>query len=272
MELAGEIWEFTRTELARLFRSGKGLVLLVLFGLVEGAGGALYALLSKSAFGQLLSAGLLAFNGASDRAMAEHLMGIPVPILWAWTSMVVVLPTLILLMGYDQVSGELATRSVRYLAFRSRRESWALGKAAAQLLALAGLTLIVDVVVLGFSLVSVPNIEAGPALFWTLALWALTLVYGFAYVALVTMVSSLFRSPFLSLAAGAALLLVLFIARLLTSWIDAIHPLRFLLPGTYSDGLLSPNASAVLLSAAALLGFAAVFLAGAITSLRVRDL
>lgn len=273
MELAGEIWEFTRTELARLFRSGKGLVLLLLFGLVEAAGGTLFALLSKSAFGQILNAAILAMLGAgSDRAMAEHLMSIPVPILFAWGFALLVLPALVLLMGYDQVSGELATRSVRYLAFRSRRASWALGKAAAQLLALAGLTLLADLVVLIFTLISVPNVSAGSAIGWTFALWALSNVYGFAYVGLVTLISTFFRAPFLSLVAGAGALVVLFIARVLTGWIDAIHPLRFLLPGTYSDGLLSSNGSAVAISVAALLAFSVLFLAGAVTSLRLRDL
>jgi len=273
MELGREIIEFTRTDLARLFRSGKGLVLLLLYGLVEGAGGVLFAVLSKSGLGQLMNSGLLAaVASGGDQAMAERLQQIPVPVLFAYWFTLFVMPLLVLLMGFDQISGELSTRSVRYLAFRSRRSSWALGKALAQLIALFGLSLVANVVVLGVSLVSVPNIAIGPAVFWLVVLWLLSIIYGLAYVALVTLVSTLFRTPFLALVAGAVALVGLGIVGLLGRWVDALHPLVYLLPGTYSSGLISPNAATMGMSILALVCFAVVFLGGAIGVLRARDL
>jgi ABC-type transport system involved in multi-copper enzyme maturation permease subunit len=273
MELGREIVEFTRAELSRLLRSGKGLVLLLLYGLVQAAGGALFAALSRSGAGQLLSSGLLAMVASGgDQALATRLQQIPVPILFAYWFTLFVLPLLVLLMGFDQISGELSTRSVRYLAFRSRRVSWALGKALAQLVALFGLSLIANVVVLLFSLLTVPNISFGPAVLWLLVLWLLSVVYGAAYVALVTLVSSLFRTPFLSLACGAMVLVAMGIAGLVARFSEALHPLSYVLPGTWSSGLISPDLATAGASVGALLGFAAVFLGGSVAVLRARDL
>jgi ABC-type transport system involved in multi-copper enzyme maturation permease subunit len=273
MELSREIWEFTRTDLARLFRSGKGLVLLVLYGLIEAAGGVIFALVSKSAAGQLMSTGLLAVVASGgDHAMQEHLQQIPVPILFAYWFTLFVMPPLVLLMGFDQISGELSTRSVRYLASRSRRVSWALGKALAQVIALFGLSLAANAVVLIFSLATVPGIAFAPALGWLLALWLLSLIYGAAYVGLVTLISSLFRTPFLALAAGAVALVVLGTAGLMARWIEQIHFVSYALPGSYASGLISPDVAVAAGSAAALLGFAAVFLGGAVGVLKARDL
>ena len=273
MELGREIWEFTRTDLARLFRSGKALVLLVLYGLIEAAGGVIFALVSKSAAGQLMSSGLLAIVASGgDKALQMRLQSIPVPILFAYWFTLFVMPPLVLLMGFDQIAGELSTRSVRYLAFRSRRVSWALGKALAQVIALFGLSLAANLVVLIFSLATVPNIAFMPAVGWLLALWLLSLIYGAAYVGLVTLVSSLFRTPFLALAAGAVVLVAFGMAGLLARWIESIHLLSYALPGSYAQGLISPDISVAVGSAAALLGFAAVFLGGAVGVLRARDL
>ena len=273
MELGREILEFTRTDLARLFRSGKALVLLVLYGLIEAAGGVIFALVAESPAGQLMSSGLLAIVASGgDKAMQEHLQQIPVPILFAYWFTLFVMPPLVLLMGFDQISGELSTRSVRYLAFRSRRISWALGKALAQVVALFGLSLAANLVVLVFSLATVPGIAFASALGWLLELWLLSLIYGAAYVGLVTLISTLFRTPFLALAAGALALVGLGMAGLLARWIDSIHFVSYALPGSYASGLISPELSVAAGSAAALLGFAVVFLSGAVGVLQVRDL
>jgi hypothetical protein len=273
MELGREILEFTRTDLARLLRSGKGLVLLVLYGLVEGAGGVLFAVISKTPIGQLVSGGLIATLAAGDdKLLGERLSGIPAPLLFAYWFTLLVMPMLVLLMGFDQISGELSTRSVRYLAFRSRRVSWALGKALAQVVALFGLSLAANVVVLVFCFISLPEVDATTAVSWLVILWLLSVVYGIAYVGLITLVSTLFRTPFLSLVAGAVALVVLGIAGLMTRWVDALHPLSYALPGSYSSGLISPNAVVAATSVAALLGFSAVFLTGACGVLRARDL
>lgn len=273
MELGREILEFTRTDLARLLRSGKGLVLLMLYGLVEAAGGVIFAMLSKTPFGQLLSGGLVASLAAGDdQALGARLASIPPPLLFAYWFTLFVMPMLVLLMGFDQISGELATRSVRYLAFRSRRVSWALGKALAQAAALFGLSLLANVVVLIFCVVSVPDVNLSSAIGWLAVLWLLSVVYGIAYVGLITLVSTLFRTPFLSLVAGAVALVSLGIAGLMARWVDGLHPLSYLLPGNYSAGLISPQLPVVMTSVAALLAFSALFLGGAVGVLRARDL
>lgn len=273
MELGREILEFTRTDLARLFRSGKGLVLLMLYGLVEAAGGVLFAVISKTPFGQLIAGGLVAALAAGDdKALAERLASIPSPLLFAYWFTLFVMPMLVLLMGFDQISGELSTRSVRYLAFRSRRVAWALGKALAQAVALFGLSLAANLVVLVFCFVSVPEVSASAAVAWLAILWLLSVVYGIAYVGLVTLVSALFRTPFLALVAGAVALVVLGIAGLMARWVEVLHPLAYLLPGSYSAGLISPDVAVALTSVAALLGFAALFLGAAVGVLRARDL
>ena len=273
MALLAEIWEFTRVDLARLLRSGKGLVLLLLYGLVETAGGVVFAMLARSEAGQVLNSGVLqSFAAGADSDLAARLHQIPVPILFAYWFTLLVMPVLVLLMGFDQISGELSTRSVRYLAFRSRRVSFTLGKALAQVLALFGLSLCANVVVLLFTLFGGTVIPLGTAVFWLVVLWLLSVVYGLAYVALVAFVSSLSRVPFLSLVAGAVALVAMGITELLGRWYDAFHVVAYALPGTYSSGLVSPHPSTALGAIGALLAFTAVLLSAAVAVVRTRDL
>src|SRR2546421_727711 len=105
MELGREIWEFTRTDLGRLLRSGKALVLLMLYGLVQAAGGVLFAFISKTPLGQLLGSGILGMIASGgDQVLAERLQKIPVPILFSYWFTLLVMPLLVLLMGFDQIS------------------------------------------------------------------------------------------------------------------------------------------------------------------------
>jgi ABC-type transport system involved in multi-copper enzyme maturation permease subunit len=274
MELWREILEFARIELRRTLTSTKGLALLLLYGLAQSAGGLLFAAMQHSPAGQMIWALLLKAMspGSGTEADFKFLQQIPPTSLFAYWFTLFVVPVLVLLMGFDQLSGELASRSVRYVAFRSRRISWALGKAMAQAGSLFALSLLSSIVVLIFGAIFNTEFSLIAAIEWTLLLWLLSSAYGLCYVGLTSFVSACFRNPFLSLVAGVSALFGMWIVGVLGRVFDSLHPLRYLLPGSYTDSLLSPEPSKTFLTLGVFVLFAAAFLAASVGVLRARDL
>jgi hypothetical protein len=278
MGLLREVFEFTRMELRRALTSSKGLVLILLYALTQTLGGILFSALQQSQWAQVgwafivqVIASMQSEEPAVKQAAAQFLMQIPPSILFAYYFSLFTVPALVLLMGFDQVSGELATRSVRYVAFRARRISWVLGKTFGQGALLLGLSLFSNLVVLAFAAALSPTFAPVAAVEWTLHLWFLTGAYGLAYVALITAVSSSFREPFLALGVGASTLFGLWVMGLLAHT-DRLQPVRYILPATYAGTLLSPDLVTSLGSVAILLTFAAVFTTGSVLVIRARDL
>jgi ABC-type transport system involved in multi-copper enzyme maturation permease subunit len=260
------------TDLRRTGASAKGLVLLMLYGLLQTVGGVLFAVVQRSAVGEILWSGLLSLMGGGEPTMTSFLGAIPRPILWNYWFTQFVLPMLVLLMGFDQISGELSTKSIRYVAYRAERSTVVLGKALAQAGALFGLSLLSNLVVLGFSAVLVPGLDPFFALKWALWLWMLSSAYGLAYVAGVTFVSACFRTPFLSLGVGAGALFVTWLVGLWARFDDRVEFLKYLLPSHYASGLLAPVLEPTVYGLVVLLGFTAVFVGAAVAVLRARDL
>jgi ABC-2 type transport system permease protein len=273
-----EVLEFTRMELRRAVTSSKGLVLILLYALTQTLGGILFAALQQSPLGQIgwqmmikLLASMQASDPLSEKVASEYLSGIPPSILFAYYFSLLTVPALVLLMGFDQVSGELAHRSVRYVAFRARRTAWVVGKALGQAVLLAALSLASNLVVLAFAAFLTKTFAFADDVTWVLHLWALTAAYGLAYVSLVTLVSSAFREPFLALGVGASALFGLWVLGLL-SHTDELHNVRYVLPGFYANTLLNAELATSLGSVAVLLGFGLFFLVGSVLLIRTRDL
>jgi ABC-type transport system involved in multi-copper enzyme maturation permease subunit len=192
-------------------------------------------------------------------------------------------------MGFDQISGEISTKSIRYLVVRVRRSSLVVGKFLTQTTVLALLT---GVCVLAMVLVSLavdPDFHFGKAAVTFLKLWAVALVFSLAYLALASMCSALFRYPSLSLVVNIIALFFIWAVALVGNIYQlpghtasamtfssyktesVISYLRYLSVWNYSPDLIHPQWERWGAAGAAHVGFALIFLAGSYLVLRARD-
>jgi len=304
-------------ELWRAVRSAKAIILLALYLMFT----AMVLLGLAYAFRQLQSSidEQLALQGASidaaqplidqqknsfvgwlfgdDEALRESLVKVPLIVLLTFKITLYFLPLYIAVIGFDQISGEIGPRSIRYLTVRARRSSILWGKYLSQATLLGGLVLVVDVAVIGVARWLTPTFQVGTMAGTFLKCWVAATVFSLSYVALSTLCSSLTRSPAVSLilniftlfglwlvnkvGEGAAASIAQEAARAKQAGVEAEAPsrivsaltwLQYLSPSHYSDNLLHPHFLKFLGSTAIYAGFAAVFLACGYAVLRRRDL
>ena len=226
---------------------------------------------------------VLVFLGAALlRSFVEQLTrsGMPLPtrdmplaVLAVFYLSLFFLPVYVALMGFDQVSGEVGPRSMRYLTVRARRTSVVLGKFLAQTTVLLGLVLVLDLGLCLYTAVSTPGLGVGSLVLHLLKFWLASTAFSLAFLALTSLCSSLTTTPAVSLIANLAVLMVSLLLWM-TALMDADKPLRalrYLSPLRYSTRLLSPEPEQWGVSMAAYAVFTLVFLGGALQGLRTRD-
>ncbi|MCP3059914.1 ABC transporter permease [Myxococcus sp. K38C18041901] len=295
------IWS---AELRRAVRSGRAVVLLGLYSmfsalvlLVVGwlarevraavnlklaeAGGADAD--TSARFAEEMRKGVLGFLTSNDTAMMEALAQVPIEVLLVFKVTLFFLPAYVALMGFDQISGEVGPRSMRYLTVRARRSSVLLGKFLSQAALLVGLVLIIDLAIFIYARIANPDFGFAALSLNLLKFWMAAIVFSLSYVALTTLCSSLFRSPAVSLVFNFILLFVFWLMDTVgraSSVVDAASgqqegALRFLCylsPSYYAGNLLHPRFTEFGVSGAAYASFATIFLLGAYGALRARDL
>ncbi|QRK07280.1 ABC transporter permease [Archangium violaceum] len=254
-------------ECRRTVRSARAVVLLGLYSLIS-----LVVLL----VGALLRAWI--------QQMAEQAGGVLAPSEQMPTLVVVVfylsilfLPLYVALMGFDQLSGEVGPRSIRYLTVRARRSSVLMGKFLAQTTILLGLVLALDLILCVYAWLSTPGFGFGAFVLNLFRFWVGTMVFSLAFLALTTLCSSFTTTPAVSLVFNFICILLAFCIWLAGLWFGRGegHPLeniRYLSPMNYCTKLLDPEPLQFGGSALAYVVFALLFLGGAYTALRTRDL
>jgi ABC-2 type transport system permease protein len=276
-----------RTELLRTLRNARVLVLLLLFGTSTALVGLLVGLVTRGLSSQdpeaaaAASAGILGFLVGGDSAAFERLSELPllVPVVFRITLFFV--PLFIALLGYDQLSAEVSTGSIRYLAVRARRGSILAGKFLAQAVVMGVLLALVLVGLFAAGAGLRPGLD--PVAYGSAAarFWVGGAALVSCYLALTTLASALTSGPGSSLLLNVGALIGFWLldavggrAALLhhmggpPSWTEA---LRWLSPSAYASGVLG-SSSALVTSAAAYGVFGAVFLGAAFAVFRVRDL
>ena len=274
-------------EVKRSLRSAKTLVLLILYALATLISGLVFIAATRTlqdklnealtgrelppeALMQMKLGGLSTIFG-KDEEQLKYLASMPlIVIFFAWFALFF-LPLLTALIGFDQVSGELQTRSIRFVSLRARRGSLLAGKVLAQLALLFGLTAIINLAVFGYAALSIKDFPVGSGFLAMARFWALTLVYASAYVGVATLCSTLFRTPIFSFLTAVAFLFLTWVLALLAH-LEKLSFIKYALPSHYEDGFFKADTVAVLGSVGALCGFAAAFLALAYFALRTRDL
>jgi ABC-2 type transport system permease protein len=219
--------------------------------------------------------GFLGFLLGGDQAMIEALSQVPLVVMVVFKITLFFLPAYVAIMGFDQVSGEVGPRSIRYLTVRARRSSLLMGKFLAQATVLLGLVLIIDLAIFIFAWFTTPEFTLASFLLNLLKFWLAAVVFSLAYLALTTLCSSLFRSPAVSLVFNIFLLFGFWLVNLVGSLANPDNPLRYvryLTPSHYANDLLHPGLLQFGVSGLAYAVFALLFLGSALYVLRARDL
>ena len=277
----------TRTELLRTLRNARVLVLLLLFATSTALVGLVVGLLTRGIDAQspeaaaAATSNILGFLVGGDGGAFQRLSELPLLVPLVFRVTLFFLPLFIALLGYDQLSAELSTGSVRYLAVRARRGSILGGKFVAQAVVMGALLAVViaGLFVAGAGLRPSPQ----PLLYAEAAgrFWVGGAALAFGYLALTALSSAMTSSPGGSLLLNVAALFVFWLLDGVGGRAAVVHRmggpaswtegLRWLSPSAYASGLLG-SSSALLTSAAAYAAFGAVFLASAWAVFRTRDL
>lgn len=283
MNRAQEIALVCGHEIGRMVRSPKAAILLLLYGLVASFSGFVFmhvtgalgdqldALQMRAAVEQmaLYRKAVVLFFG-EGAASQEWLFQMPPFLLFFYKFNLFFLPALAVLMGFDQIAGELQARSLRYVATRAHRSSILFGKVLAQFVILALLVGLMSIGAILFTRAA-PEASWSVTLLGTLRFGALSLIVMSAYLGLTALFSSLTRTPLYALVFALCALIFLWLLGALSN-LDALAFLRWITPATYEPALLSAQPRAILSSVAAYLAFTALFLGGALARLRRCDL
>jgi ABC-type transport system involved in multi-copper enzyme maturation permease subunit len=309
MEDFSEIVVVWRGETARALKSGRFLALVVLFVMAEALSLTIVGFINTQAneqFDQAVASQgadpekaravlltqkkklLTLFTDSSDERTIEAISALPLVLLVVFALTKFFVPLLIAFMGFDQISGELGPKSIRYLIVRARRNSIILGKFLSQLTMLAALLTLCVLTMVVVSKVLNPEFAARDAVLWTAKLTAALVVIGATYAALTTLCSSLTRVSALALFVNLiALFAFWFIGLIGNAWRIPGHPptgldlvkaesylafARYLVPGQFEDALLSPALVEFNTGLVAHLGFTLTFLGLAQLALKRRDL
>lgn len=287
MSAVDEVQLTATREFRRNLRSAKGIAMIVLFVI----GGTILPLLrvlllraaknfagaTEISVDQRKEAWKLWLEKIHDADIAKHLMDCP-PILyflfWATTAF---LPFFILMIGFDQIAGDVQHRTLRYMTGRAHRGALVAGKAIGVWGVISLMILLLHVVVwiLGLAQGTDP---ARDIFSWGARIWLFSSVYAAAYVGLISLVSSFFRTPVVGLFLGMGVLIAMVVLNLIVSFFKEvesykwIYQARWIFPSSYYDLLLSPDFVFVLAGLAALIGWGAICVTAGAEVVRRRDI
>ncbi len=187
------------------------------------------------------------------------------------------LPFLVVLTSFDVVASDLQSRALCYSVLRAPRFSILLGKLLAQTLLFVGLSVIASLALLGVAESSLGDFRVIAALPGLFRVWLTLLPYGFCYLGLATLCSSVLKQPTLALLMAFAVMMALRFIGLLAhipegSALGVLRPLCWLSPAQYQSGLWEAGLRGPLLSSLAYLAFGGVFVMLARRVLDGRDL
>ena len=299
MQTLKDTWTVFGAELRRALRSPRVLLVLLLYVAFSAGVVLLTGYLGRQAQTQFEAQGqgaegLQSPKGALvamlfDPSLVPSLIELPGLLLVVFKLGLLFLPAYVAVLGFDTVSAELQTRSLRYLSVRTSRTALALGKALALAMVVLLLVTAVQLGAFAYALDSVADFTFADALRSWPKLWGTTALVGVGMAAFTTLCSTASRSPPLSLTLNFAALLGFWAvgtfgggARMIRmvheqaahqelpiSWQER---LAMLAPSTWSSEVLYPDLGRALTGALVLLLFAVASGAGAVAVLRARDI
>jgi ABC-2 type transport system permease protein len=276
-------------ELRKSFRSIKGIILSVLT--VAGGGGLamLFAqsdeirqkrMHDKDISPEMLIEAKKHFFGwwFMDEKTGEHLQTAPGLIFALFAVSLVLMPGVVLLLGFDSVSADRQHKTVRYWTVRSRRSSYIIGK-------WLGLWATCGIVALGMHfLIWIVCLVRGEGSFadivgWGFRFWAASMPILGMWCAVSVFISSLMRIPILALLTTAGTFFLWWLLYI-PFWFRGHHDIEviespsamcFIFPNFYDRYILSPQVGQFLTGLALCFGFAAAMLASSSALFAKRD-
>jgi ABC-type transport system involved in multi-copper enzyme maturation permease subunit len=300
MLTAREVGIVAERELSRNLRSTKGIAMFALFFL----GGLLPALIRmlarraaadvpESVQREIFEKYLL--NEYKSPDIAKYIVDAPPIIYFLFDGTLMFLPLLVLLVGFDQIVGEVEHRTLRYSAGRATRASIVTGKALGIWGVAAIMISVLHVTVWIIALIQGGQ-SAGAVLSWGSRLLFFSVICASAYVGFTSIMSALFRTPIVALFVGAGTGFAIWVVYKLCSafssdtfraftqgesleaasstprpgWQQALDAVTWIFPNRYEKLLVVPNAGQVLAGLALFIvwGGACVALASFVVSRR----
>lgn len=268
-------------ELRKSFRSIKGIILSLLT--VAGGGGLALLFAQSDAVRQkrmndaeLPAEALLEFKKKLlgwwllDSAAGDHVANAPGLLCFLFAVSLVLMPAVVLMLGFDTISAERQHKTVRYWTVRSRRSSYVVGK-------WLGLWSTCGVVAFGMHLliwiVCTVRGEApvGQIVSWGVRFWFASMPIFGVWCAVAVLISSLMRVPILALLTTAAVYFFWWLSYI-PFWVGnhadgpesgampAPRAILYFFPNFYDRFMLSPQAGPFLVGLAVLFGFSALLL------------
>lgn len=310
MDDISEIREIWRGEVGRALKSGRVTALLVLFMLFTGlaltaAGIANYIATKKEEAmlkdkqvdkEQIIKAdaeqrkAIVGWFFSSDDELTEALAEMPLLLFLVFKLSTIFLPLFIALMGFDQISGEIGPKSIRFLVLRVRRSSIVMGKFLSQATLLTGLMAISTLVTVIVAKALNPDFTFGHATLIFGKLLLAGVVSVLAYEALTSLCSALTRQAGVSLLLNVGVMFVIWFISMVSSAFRApgadisfgslqqllpesyLAYLKYISVWTYNQDLLHPSAVRFFSAVMVHLGYGLVFLGLAHLVLRKRDI
>ncbi len=305
-----EIKEIWRGEIGRALKGGRVIVLLILFLLFTGLALTIVGSINhqlNSQVDQAVAAGQVDAAAAAKQAiegrkkflstfftdddqLLDFLSAMPLVLFVVFKLTMVFTPLFIALMSFDQISGEIGPKSIRYLVVRARRSSILLGKFAAQATLASGLLVLCTLMMVIVAKVLNDDFTVTAAILIGLKLAAVLVVFAMAYLGLSSLCSSVTKQSGVSLVLNVILLFVIwsmaFIGNLVRlpgeeatfgslASIKTEHWVGYMRYGSvwnFGQDLLHPEPARFLSAGMVHLGFALLFLGLAHLALRRRDL
>ncbi len=185
---------------------------------------------------KMIEEGLGRLGYAAD--LAHHLATWPPVLALMFSGSLIAAPLLILLIGFDQISGDIQHRAIRYIAGRSRRESIVIGKAVGLWGVIAVLMLITNVTVWIFTLIQGSG-AALEVLKWGPLVWLSSVTMAAAWVGLISLVSSFFKTPVVALFVAAPVFFTMWLTHFILRAVNPAQPARWAFPFRYEDLIMS---------------------------------
>lgn len=182
-------------------------------------------------------------------------------------------PLLIPALAFNQISGDVQSKGLRYLLLRTERANIFFGRfIGTALFAIGVVALLVATITLYLGL-KIRMYDAGPLLAWALRGFLALALLVLPYIALCTWISASINSPFLSLVASGLVIggVPLFAVMAEWRWSPA-GVVRYLLPWAWQNHLLHPDWTNVALAAAGCVGYAGAYLLIGCIQFERRDL
>jgi ABC-type transport system involved in multi-copper enzyme maturation permease subunit len=293
----GAIW---RGEIVRAIKSGRAIALVLLFLLAEGLLLTVVGFVTTSGAAQMGGSGvspealaqkkqMLTLFTSNSEATIDAIVRLPAVVLISFFATTLLAPLLIALMGFDQLAGEIAPKSMRYLIVRVRRTSIILGKYLTQITILAAILVLCVLAIVGTAKYLNADFLWSDAFRWAAKLTAAVVVLGVSYAALTTFCSAVAGNSPLALFLNLMILFVFWFLSLLANRVrlpgseapvgfeamkeeSALAYLRYFVPSQYEHHLLSPQPLEYATGLLAYAAFGLIFLGLSQLVLQKRDL